>query len=570
MNTGELIRAARGDIPVDLLLSDAKIVDVYTGRVFPGSIAIHGGYIAALGDRRAKRTESMGGRPVAPGFIDAHVHIESSMAGVSGFVRGVLPRGTTTVVADPHEIANVLGMDGVAYMLAVSENQPMTIYFMLPSCVPATPMETAGARLDADSLLPLFSHERIFGLGEMMNFPGVLSADEDVIRKIESTLEYGKVVDGHAPGLTGADLAAYRSAGISSDHECVRAEEALEKLANGMSIMIREGTGAKNLSALQSIITPYTEPFLMWCTDDRHPDDILAEGHIDHVIRKAVQAGVDPVSAIRMATIHPARYFGLRRLGGIAPGNIADLVVLRDMESLRVEKVYTAGRPVAENGRMLSGITAPESVNCPSAMHVDTAGLDFAVSADGPKALVIEVEPGQLITKRRTMDLMSQNGYAVSDPSRDMLKIAVVERHKGSGRIGIGFAAGFGLTRGALASSVAHDSHNIIAIGVDDADIAAAVRAVAEMEGGLVVASEGKVLSSLALPIAGLMADEDFETIRDKTEALVNAARGLGCILDDPFMMLSFLALPVIPEIRLTDRGVFDVGSFSHVPLLQS
>ena len=570
MNTGELIRAARGDIPVDLLLSDAKIVDVYTGRVFPGSIAIHGGYIAALGDRRAKRTESMGGRPVAPGFIDAHVHIESSMAGVSGFVRGVLPRGTTTVVADPHEIANVLGMDGVAYMLAVSENQPMTIYFMLPSCVPATPMETAGARLDADSLLPLFSHERILGLGEMMNFPGVLSADEDVIRKIESTLEYGKVVDGHAPGLTGADLAAYRSAGISSDHECVRAEEALEKLANGMSIMIREGTGAKNLSALQSIITPYTEPFLMWCTDDRHPDDILAEGHIDHVIRKAVQAGVDPVSAIRMATIHPARYFGLRRLGGIAPGNIADLVVFRDMESLRVEKVYTAGRPVAENGRMLSGITAPESVNCPSAMHVDTAGLDFAVSADGPKALVIEVEPGQLTTKRRTMDVKAKNGYAVSDPSRDMLKIAVVERHKGSGRIGIGFAAGFGLTRGALASSVAHDSHNIIAIGVDDADIAEAVRAVAEMEGGLVVASEGKVLSSLALPIAGLMADEDFETIRDKTEALVNAARGLGCILDDPFMMLSFLALPVIPEIRLTDRGVFDVGSFSHVPLLQS
>ncbi len=570
MNTGELIRAARGDIPVDLLLTDAKIIDVYTGRVFPGSIAVHGGHIAALGNRRAKRTESLGGRPVAPGFIDAHVHIESSMAGVSGFVRGVLPRGTTTVVADPHEIANVLGMDGVAYMLAVSENQPMTIYFMLPSCVPATPMETAGARLDADSLLPLFSHERILGLGEMMNFPGVLSADEDVIRKIESTLEYGKVVDGHAPGLTGGNLAAYRSAGISSDHECVRAEEALEKLSNGMYIMIREGTGAKNLSSLQSIITPYTEPFLMWCTDDRHPDDIVAEGHIDHVIRKAVQAGVDPVSAIRMATIHPARYFGLRRLGGIAPGNIADLVVLRDMESLRVETVYTAGRPVAENGRMLSDITAPESVNCPSAMHVDTAGLNFAVSADGPKALVIEVEPGQLTTKRRTMDVRAQNGYAVSDPSRDMLKIAVVERHKGSGRIGTGFAAGFGLKRGALASSVAHDSHNIIAIGVDDADIAAAVRAVADMGGGLVVASEGNVLASLALPLAGLMADEDFETIVDKTEALVHAAKTLGCTLDDPFMMLSFLALPVIPEIRLTDRGVFDVKTFSHVPLLQS
>lgn len=567
VDTGELIRAARGEIPADLLLTDARIVDVYTGNVTRGHIAVYGGFIAGIGDYPAKRTESLGSRTVAPGFIDAHVHIESSMAGVSGFVQGVLPRGTTTVVADPHEIANVLGMDGVAYMLAAAENQPMNIYFMLPSCVPATRAETSGAVLDADSLVPMLSHERILGLGEMMNYPGVLSADGDVIQKIESTLSHGKLVDGHAPGLSGKDLFGYVAAGIFSDHETVSAAEALEKLAAGMFVMIREGTGAKNLSGLRSVITPYTEPFLMWCTDDRHPEDILGEGHIDCLVRKAAAAGVDPVRAIRMATINPARYFGLPRLGALAPGKIADIVVLSDMETLRVERVYTSGRLVAQDGVMQPDIAVPGPVSCPSSMHVAAGGLDLAIAVEAEKARVIELVEGQILTKSRIMDVKTEGGLAGSDTARDMLKAVVVERHHGTGRIGKGFVSGLGLESGALASSVAHDSHNIVAVGVDDADIMAAIGKVVAMEGGLAVASAARADVSLALPIAGLMADTDFETLRQKTEVLVNAARMMGCRIRDPFMALSFLALPVIPELRLTDRGLFDVNAFSHVPL---
>ena len=565
-----MIRAAKGEIPADLLLTDARIVNVYTGQVAPGNIAVYGGRIVGVGDGDwpAKRTVSLRNRYAAPGFIDAHVHIESSMAGVSGFVRGVLPRGTTTVVADPHEIANVLGMDGVAYMLTTAENQPMNIYFMLPSCVPATAMETAGAVLDADSLMPLLSHERILGIGEMMNFPGVLNADDDVIKKIEAAFSHGKLVDGHAPGLSGKNLAVYLAAGISSDHESVTAEEAFEKLSAGMFIMVREGTGAKNLSDLISVVTPYTEPFLMWCTDDRHPEDILRYGHIDSLIKKAVAAGVDAMTAIRMATINPARYFGLSRLGAIAPGKIADIVVFRDLETLAVESVYTAGRLAAENGRMHPDVRSPAPVSCPSAMHVNIKGLDFSVTEAGEKARVIELVPDQLVTKSKLMDAARESGRVISDPSRDMLKLVVVERHQGTGRVGRGFVTGFGLQKGALASSVAHDSHNIIAVGVDDADLLAAVRAVVEMEGGLAVASGGRIDASLALPIAGLMVDADFDEIRQQTDAINQAARSLGCRVRDPFMALSFLALPVIPELRLTDLGLFDVSAFAHVPLM--
>ncbi len=565
--TSELIKVAAGEIPADLLLTDARIVNVYTGRVIPGNIAIYNGHIAGIGDYLATKTVSLGNRYVAPGFIDAHVHIESAMAGVTGFVRGILPHGTTTVVADPHEIANVSGMDGVAYMLTAAENQPMNIFFMLPSCVPATPMETSGAMLDADTLIPLLTHEKILGLGEMMNYPGVIGGAGDVIKKIETTSRYGKIVDGHAPGLGGKNLAAYISAGISSDHECISAEEALEKLAAGMFIMIREGTGAKNLSDLVPIITPYTDPFLMWCTDDRHTQEIATGGHINSLLRKAVAAGVDPMIALRMATINPARYFGLSRLGAIAPGKEADIVVLSDMETFRVEKVYTSGRLVAENGSMLAGVTSSIPVSYPNTMHVDIRGLDFSIPAKGRRARVIELVPGQIVTKCRLMDVKSENGRVVSDPAQDILKLVVVERHKASGRVGKGLVSGFGLKSGAIASSVAHDSHNIICVGADDADMMVAVKTVVEMGGGLVVVSAGKIEASLSLPIAGLMADEDIDTIRQKTLLLNNAARTLGMRVEDPFMILSFLALPVIPEIRLTDLGLFDVAVFAHVPL---
>jgi len=563
----QLIRAARGDRPVDLLLTDARIIDVFTGRIINGHIAIFDGHIAGIGDYPAERTISLGNRFVAPGFIDAHVHIESAKVSVAEFARAVLPRGTTTVIADPHEIANVLGTDGIAWMLAEAERQPMTLLFALPSCVPATSMETSGAVLDAESLAPFLSHERIVGLGEMMNFPGVLSGDNDVMEKIRNAHAHRKPVDGHAPGLSGRDLAAYVAAGISTDHETVSADEAMEKLSAGMYIMIREGTGARNLDALIPVITPYTEPYLMLCTDDRHPSDIVTEGHIDFLIRKAVRAGVDPMAAIRMATINPARCFGLTRTGAVAPGRRADLVVLSDLETLSVEQVYSGGILVAENGEMHPAIETPRTRPCPSAMHVRPGALDLSILADGKNIRVIELIPDQIVTRQRIMEAAVTDRFAVSDPGRDLLKMVVVERHKGTGNIGKGFVTGFGLLKGALASSVAHDSHNIIAVGVDDADIRAAIAAVIEREGGLVVVSGGQVDAALALPIAGLMATEPLARVREQFDALNHAACALGARPADPFMILSFLALPVIPELKLTDRGPFDVTQFAHVPL---
>ena len=567
MQTENLIKTAKGAQPADLLLTDARIVNVYTGQVISGNIAIYDGHIAGIGDYDAKRTVSVGNCFAAPGLIDAHVHIESTMAGVSGFVRGVLPHGTTTVVADPHEIANVLGTDGIAYMLATAEQQPMNIFFMLPSCVPATPKETAGAILDADTLIPFLSHEKILGLGEMMNFPGVLLADADILKKIETTLSSGKIADGHAPGLSGKDLAAYLSTGISSDHECITMNEALEKVAAGMFVMIREGTGARNLADLVPIVNGYTEPFLMWCTDDRNPEDIAKQGHIDHLLRKAVARGVDPIIALRMATINPARYFGLSRLGAIAPGKVADIVIFSDMETFRVESVYTSGRLVAENGVMRGDVKTPESISCPSAMNLDIAALNFRIPVEGEKARVIELLPDQIATRVRLVPVKSDNGEVVPDIRQDILKLVVVERHQGTGRVGKGLVSGFGLGKGAIASSVAHDSHNIIAVGANDADIMTAITAIVEMQGGMAVASEGKIDFLLGLPIAGLMADADFETIRRRLRDLNKAARRLGARQEDPFMTLSFLALPVIPEIRLTDLGLFDVTGFTHVPL---
>ncbi len=563
----ELIRAARGDATVDLLLTDARIVNVFSGEVITGHIAIRDQHVVGFGDYPARETVSVGGRYVAPGFIDAHVHIESAMTSVSEFVRAVLPHGTTGVVADPHEIANVMGMDGIAYMLSAAENQPMNIYFTLPSCVPATDMETAGATLDADTLLPLFTHEGIVGLGEMMNFPGIINGVPEVLKKVEHATDYFKQVDGHCPGLSGRDLSAYVAAGIHSDHECVRAEEAMEKLRLGMHIMIREGTGAKNLADLLPIVNPQTAGRIMWCTDDRHPHDIVNEGHIDYIIRKAVAAGLDPVTAIRMGTLNPARYFGLHRLGAIAPGRRADLVVLSDLEKLNVKTVYVAGRRVAEDGQVDPMLQSQTALECPSTMNIKTGALDFTIPAEGGQVRVIEAISGQIITRRKEMPAKVENGDAVADPSRDLIKIAVVERHKGTGNIGRGFVTGFGLKNGAIASSVAHDSHNIIVVGAADADMAAAVEAVAKPGGGLAVVSDGHVRALLPLPIAGLMSPDPIDAVKRRIDDLNHAAKDIGCILPDPFMTISFLALPVIPELRLTDKGLFDVMQFSHVPV---
>jgi adenine deaminase len=567
MNLDEIIKAAHGEKPVDLLLSNARIINVFTGEVVTDAIAISDGRIVGFGPYDAKHAVDLNGRYVAPGFIDGHVHIESSMASISEFARAVVVHGTTTVAADPHEIANVLGSSGIEYMLQSAKQQPMNIYFTLPSCVPATAMETAGARLTAEDLRPFLSKERIIALAEMMNFPGVIYRDPDVLAKISAAREKKKPIDGHAPGLNGPDLYAYISAGIQSDHECTTAQEAIEKLRAGMYIMIRQGTCAKNLQALLPAVNEKTARRMMWCSDDRHPHDLIAEGHIDSIVVEAIQSGLDPILAIQMATLNPAEYFKLDHLGALAPGKQADLVVFSDLKKPLIEKVYCRGILTAENGEISSHIKIPPAAAVAPSMQVDLGKIDFAISVDGNKVRVIEIVPEQVITHQLIEAVAVKNNQAVSDPTKDLLKMAVVERHSGTGNIGKGFVKGFGLKHGALASSVAHDSHNIIVVGATDEDMRAALEAVVKMGGGLAAVSDGKLLAGLALPIAGLMSLETVQRVCDQLDSLIEIAHDMGTPLKDPFMTLSFLALPVIPELKLTDIGLVDVNRFEVVPL---
>ena len=563
----DFLKAARGAAPCDLLLANARIVDVFSGGIANGSVAVADGRIVGIGEYPARATVDLGGRFVAPGFIDSHVHIESSMTCVAEFARAVAVHGTTAVVADPHEIANVLGAEGIRYMLASAIGQPINVFFTLPSCVPATDMETAGARLMATDLEPFLKDPRIVALGEMMNYPGVLNGDPEVLKKIDAARRHGRPIDGHAPGLSGKDLAAYVAAGITSDHECTTAAEAIEKLAAGMHIMIRQGTGARNLAALLPVVSERSSRRLMWCTDDRHPHDLIAEGHIDSIVAAAIRAGVDVVTAIRMATLNPAERFGLTQLGAIAPGRQADFVVFSDPGRLRVEEVYVRGELIATDGRLSAGIATPPPLPAPPSMNVNLQGLEFGMAAVGSRLRVIDLIPDQILTRQSVESAPVEGGRVVSDPGRDLLKIAVVERHSGSGRIGLGMVRGFGLRQGALASSVAHDSHNIIVVGVTDADMAVAVAEVVAMGGGIAAAAGGRIAARLPLPVAGLMSLEPVQAVSAAMDRLVRAAHDLGSALKDPFMTLSFLALPVIPELKITDRGLVDVLQFRHVGL---
>lgn len=567
MDLKELIAAAKGEKPVDCLFTNARIINVFSNEIISSHIAVSGGFIVGIGDYPAIKTVDLKNRYVAPGFIDAHVHIESSMTSVAEFAKAIVCKGTTTVIADPHEIANVMGTAGLDYMLQASENLPVNIFFTLPSCVPATNMETAGADLSPEIIKPYLKHTRIVGLGEMMNFPGVIFRDDAVIQKITDTLAHNKPVDGHSPGLTGKDLNAYIAAGILSDHECISADEALEKLRLGMHIMIREGTGAKNLDDLLSVVNEKTAHRIMWCTDDRHPDDICKEGHVDFIIRKAIASGLDPITAIQIGTINPARYFGQKKLGAIAPGRKADLVVFTDLQNINAEEVYTSGQLVAAGGNVIKEGISNGLAHCPSTMNVKTGAFDFTIPAEKEKIRIIELVSGQVITRQRIDRVTITDQLAVSDSSRDILKIAVIERHKGTGNIGKAFVSGFGLTSGALASSVAHDSHNIIVVGTCDEDMIAAVRRIVEMNGGLAVVDDQKVVADIPLPIAGLMSTKPLKDVRSRIDIMINAARALGASVSDPFMSLSFLALPVIPELKLTDKGLFDVNQFTHVSL---
>jgi adenine deaminase len=568
MEIKDIITFAKGEKEVDLLIKNAQLINVFTGKIELQAITIAQGQVAGFGEHPAQEIIDLRGRFLAPGFIDAHVHIESSMVGVREYAKTVLPHGVTAVVTDFHEISNVMGTRGVRLMREGMGSIPLNFYCMLPSCVPATSLETAGAEIKAENLNDLMKEEWVRGLGEMMNFPGVIHGDSQVLEKISMAQAHGKRVDGHAPGLSGKELNAYIAAGIASDHECARRAEAEEKLNRGMYIMIREGSTAKNLEELIRIVTPANAWRCMFVTDDRHPADLIAEGGVNHCVRKAIQLGLNPIIAIQMATINPARYFPLPGIGAIVPGYRADLVVLQDLNEIRIHQVFKSGRLVAEGGVILPGVIDEKKVNAENTVHLPKISAErFRIKAEGSRAKVIETIPHQIITKKAIHQVKIKNGLAMADPSKDILKIAVVERHKGTGNIGLGFVKGFGLRNGAIASSVAHDSHNIIVVGAGDKDMTQAVQGVAEMYGGLIAVSNGKVGGSLPLPIGGLMSDRSIEEVQDRLTRLHRTVKEMGCTLEDPFMALSFLALPVIPELKITDKGLVDVTRFEIVPL---
>jgi adenine deaminase len=564
----EMIAAARGEVEVDLFLTGGYVANLLSGEVHRADVAIHRGRIAGFDCCCARNTLDLKGLILAPGFIDGHVHIESSMVTVPEYARAVVPRGTTTVIADPHEIANVWGEAGVRYILESSRGVPLNVFVMLPTCVPATNLETSGASLNAGALARLMQEDGVLGLAEVMNYPGVIRRDPEVMKKIR--LADGRRIDGHAPGRTGRDLSAYINAGISSDHECTTPEEAEEKLRQGMYIMLREGSAAKNLLDLLPLVTSQNSRQFLFVSDDRHPADILGEGHIDFMVRLAIEQGLDPITALQIASLNAARYFGLRDLGAIAPGYRADIAVLDGLDGLNVVKVIKDGKLVAEDGEFIAQQKFARFAKAKQkSMHtgkIDLQSFEIEADAAGP-ARVIGIIQNQIITKTLLLSPRVVEGKVVSDTDRDILKMAVVERHKATGNVGLGLVQGVGLACGALASSVAHDSHNIVVVGTTDDDMLAAVLAVKQMGGGLVAVAEGEILASLPLPVAGLLSERRMQYVAAGIDGCIDAVHAQGCTLKDPFMTLSFLCLPVIPELKLTDMGLVDVNAFRFVPL---
>jgi len=560
-----LISVAKGKLPADLLLTNAKVVNVFTSEIEPGNIAICGDKIAGVGNyHQAKQVLDLGGKYIAPGLINGHIHPESSMLDIGQYAQAVVPHGTTALITDLHEIANVCGLEGIRYVLNRARRLPFDLFLMAPSCVPATHLETSGASLDPEDIRQVLRWKGCIGLGEVMNFPGVLSGDDGVLSKID--LARGEIVDGHAPGVAGKDLSAYIAAGILSDHESVSIEEAREKLRQGMFIMIREGSSEKNLDALLPLVTDKTYKRCMFVVDDRSCVDLLRDGDIDAVVRKAIRQGLDPVRAIQLATINPADYFRLDGLGAVAPGYMADLIVLSDLSRLQIDMVFYQGHMVAREGQPLFPSHQPTSKGITNTVNIKPFNIEaLKLLASGEAEPIIEIVPGQIITRKRIERVKVAHGVISPDTERDILKLVVVERHKATGNIGLGLVTGFGLKRGALASSIAHDSHNIITVGTNDKDIFTAIKEIEKLQGGLVAAAEGKVLASLALPVAGLLSDEPLEVVVSKLERLEQIATELGTALSSPFSTLSFLALPVIPELRLTDLGLVDVNEFKLI-----
>ncbi len=556
-----IVNVASGRQKADLVLKNATYVNVFSNELCQGDIAVAKGQIVGMGSYEGEIEVNVSGKIVCPGFIDAHIHLESSLVSPKEFAKAVLPHGTTTVITDPHEITNVMGTDGIDYMLQATEGLPIDVRFMLPSCVPATPLDESGANLDYRAIDSFYDHARVQGLAEMMNFVGVVGGDKEVIAKIVAAQAHHKKIDGHAPGIRGKDLAAYVAAGVYSDHECSDMEDAMAKLRNGQFIMVRDGTAAKNLEALVDLLKqPYYDR-CMFCTDDKHPIDLLEKGHIDYIIKKAIGYGVDPITAVKVACHNPARYFALNNRGAIAPGYLADFAIIDNFENFNVEMVFKKGVLTCKNGEVQS-FPAPDIDEYLEQRAHDTfhvAHLSAEDFRDERPRGVIGLVPGEIIS--------TDNGYASAvDVEKDILKIAVVERHKNTHHIGIGYIQGYGLKSGAVATSISHDSHNIIVVGTNEEDMAFAANRIVENCGGITVVEGGKVLGEVVLEIAGLMSDDSLVTVNNKLEIAKEQAFRLGVSRGiDPFMTLSFMSLPVIPTLRLTTRGVIDVNKQQYI-----
>jgi len=564
-NVHQKLAIARGEQPAEMLFKNAKLVNVLSGEIYPANVAVDDGRVIGIGDYRAKKTIDLKGAYLAPGLIDGHFHVESSMLVAPEFARAVVPHGTGAVVIDPHEYANVLGLDGIRYVLESTKNLPLDFFIMLPSCVPATHLETAGAKLTADDLKLMIHDERIAGVAELMNFPGVFLGFKSELAKIEAGK--GKCIDGHAPGLRGKNLNAYALAGVRSDHESTELDEAREKLRLGMHILLREGSTERNLEHLLPLINSHNAQNCSFATDDKLAGDLVNEGHIDHCVRKSIKLGLPPITALQIASINTARHYRLRNFGAIAPRFWADFVVFGDLKNFQVRQTYKKGVLVAEDGKYLA--KPPAKISLPrSTMNLRYVPKNFIVKANGTKKIrVIEIVPKQIVTKGIVASPKIENGEVVADPARDILKLVVVERHRATGNVGVGFVRGLKLKSGAIGSTVAHDAHNVVVAGTNDADILFAIQELGRLQGGQVCVANGKVKAELPLPIAGLVTDQPLAKAMKLIDDLNAAAQALGCDLAAPFMTLSFLALSPIPELKLTDQGLIDAVKLKKTSL---
>jgi len=553
-----------------LLLRRGRMLNVFSGDVYHADVLILGREIVAVGEGyfTADRVIDCTGKVILPGFIDGHIHLESSMLQPSEFARLALQHGTTGVVCDPHEIANVLGMKGIDYLLKATAGLPLDFYFMAPSCVPATAMETSGAAIGLREILALLKSPRVLGLAEFMNYPGVIASDPACRAKLNAALEAGKLIDGHAPGLRGGALQAYINAGITSDHECTTREEAREKLRAGMRLMIREGSAARNMTSLLPVVNAANARRCLLVSDDRHPAELLREGHLDAVLRKALAIGLDAVSAVQMVTLNAAEYFGLKKKGAIAPGYSADLTIVNNLEHFVVTDVVKDGAPVVAAGKTVMPFAGLADKSALKSMNpAPFTARDFAIPVQGKEVRVIRLVADQIVTSTWLAQPKIERKQVVADIERDILKLVVIERHRRTGNIGLGLVAGLGMKKGAIASSVAHDSHNIIVAGTNDKDMFLAAKRLIALGGGFVAAAKGRIAAEVPLPIAGLVSQEPAEEVVAQLDAIMRVVRNWGVRLENPFAALSFLALPVIPELKLTDKGLVDVNQFKVVPL---